>query len=116
MFNFFFQIDQPSSTATSPKKRARCPYGKFCYRKNPLHRQEAIHPGDPDWDDKENDTDTKKPECPYGSDCYRKNPDHFTEYSHAQKRSSIKRNGRTSKRKGTFAKLTSFPLLEKKLL
>jgi len=72
------------------RKRERCPYGKFCYRKNPLHRQQAIHPGDPDWDDKENDTNTKKPECPYGSDCYRKNPDHFKEYSHTKKQRKAK--------------------------
>jgi hypothetical protein len=85
-----------------PSKRERCPYGKFCYRKNPTHRQEAIHPGDPDWDNKENDTDDKKPECPYGSDCYRKNPDHLNEYSHTQKRSSINNaKRRTSKRKGS---------------
>jgi hypothetical protein len=94
---------QNSSTVINSSKRERCPYGKFCYRKNPTHRQEAIHPGDPDWDNKENDTDNKKPECPYGSDCYRKNPDHINEYSHTQKRSSInKTKPRTSKRKGRF--------------
>ncbi|CAF3403431.1 unnamed protein product [Rotaria sp. Silwood1] len=95
------QSNQMSSIVNKSIKRERCPYGKFCYRKNPAHRQEAIHPGDPDWDNKENDTDDKKPECPYGSDCYRKNPDHFNEYSHTQKQSSInKTKRRTSKRKG----------------
>jgi aprataxin and PNK-like factor len=79
-------------------KRERCPYGKFCYRKNPVHRQEAIHPGDPDWDNKENDDNNKKPECPFGSECYRKNPDHFKEFSHTIKQKTIKQ--RTSKRKG----------------
>jgi aprataxin and PNK-like factor len=87
-----------SVTVPDPTKRERCPYGKFCYRKNPTHRQEAIHPGDPDWDNKENDADEKKPECPYGTDCYRKNPEHFIEYHHNQKRSLPKQ--RTSKRKG----------------
>ncbi|CAF1559760.1 unnamed protein product [Adineta ricciae] len=91
---------QRASVATKPDRRERCPYGKFCYRKNPIHRKEAIHPGDPDWNDKENDTDDTKPECPYGSDCYRKNPDHFNEYSHTKKRSSMTNsNQRAPKRK-----------------
>ncbi|UJR15846.1 hypothetical protein I4U23_002772 [Adineta vaga] len=91
---------QTPKTTTKSSKRERCPYGKFCYRKNPAHRQEAIHPGDPDWDNKENDTDETKPECPYGTDCYRKNPDHFTEYSHTKKRSSVtKPSQNSSKRK-----------------
>ena len=81
----------------APPKRERCPYGKFCYRKNPTHRQEAIHPGDPDWDNKENDADNSKPECPFGTECYRKNPDHFREYTHAIKQSAKQRR---SKRKG----------------
>ncbi|CAF1413686.1 unnamed protein product [Adineta steineri] len=96
------QNNQTSSVIAKPVKRERCPYGKFCYRKNPAHRQEAIHPGDPDWDNKENDTDNTKPECPYGSDCYRKNPDHFNEYSHNKKRSPVNMSKqRTSKRKGS---------------
>lgn len=83
------------------KKRERCPYGKFCYRKNPVHLQQAIHPGDPDWDDKENDTSDTKPICPYGSECYRKNPEHFNEYDHtrtkAPRNSSKKRRGKSSR-------------------
>lgn len=66
-----------------------------------MHRQEAIHPGDPDWDNKENDADEQKPVCPYGSECYRKNPEHFNEFSHTQKGSSAnKPKQRPSKRKG----------------
>jgi aprataxin and PNK-like factor len=95
--------DQNLSKVIDPLKRERCPYGKFCYRKNPAHRQEAIHPGDPDWDNKENDTENKKPECPFGIDCYRKNPDHINQYSHTQKRSKTKQ--RTSKRKRRFHKI-----------
>ncbi|CAM4755284.1 unnamed protein product [Rotaria magnacalcarata] len=95
-------VDQVSSKVTNPVKRERCPYGKFCYRKNPTHLQENIHPGDPDWNNKENDSNDKKPECPYGTDCYRKNPDHLKEYSHTQKRSTINTaKPRTSKRKGS---------------
>lgn len=98
-------LDQTTSPVPKPTKRERCPYGKFCYRKNPTHRQEAIHPGDPDWNNKENDVDDTKPECPYGSDCYRKNPDHINQYSHTKKRSSVnKPQQRPSKRKGTLGK------------
>ncbi|MCC7159918.1 MAG: hypothetical protein IT281_10335 [Ignavibacteria bacterium] len=99
-------VDQVSSKVTNPLKRERCPYGKFCYRKNPTHLQENIHPGDPDWNNKENDTNDKKPECPYGTDCYRKNPEHLKEYNHTKKRSSINTaKPRTSKRKGKFRSL-----------
>ena len=94
----------PRANRDNPSKRERCPYGKFCYRKNPQHRQQAIHPGDPDWSDKENTTDGSKPVCPYGSDCYRKNPDHFNEYDHTQKATATnKPKQRTSKRKGKSA-------------
>ena len=90
-------------------KRERCPYGKFCYRNNPIHRQEAIHPGDPDWNNKENDTDGKKPECPYGNECYRKNPNHFNEYSHDREQSvANKARQRTSKRKSKSKKKIFF--------
>ena len=83
------------SEASRSKKRERCPYGKFCYRKNPVHRQQAIHPGDPDWEDKENETTSSKPVCPYGSDCYRKNPDHFTEFDHTEPKASKRRRGKS---------------------
>ena len=91
-------------TATSKPivQRERCPYGKFCYRKNPDHRQEAIHPGDPDWDDKENDTITERRTCPYGTDCYRTNPAHLQEFDHSQsktERRSSKRSRGTRKSK-----------------
>ncbi len=84
-------------------KRERCPYGESCYRTNLIHRQQAIHPGDPDWNTKENDKDKTKPECPYGNECYRTNPDHFNEYHHPKKRSiEIKDKPRRTKRKGNI--------------
>ncbi|CAF3467365.1 unnamed protein product [Rotaria sp. Silwood1] len=91
-----------SSTAINPIKRERCPYGESCYRKNLVHRQQAIHPGDPDWDTVDNNTTKTKPECPYGNECYRKNPDHLNEYHHPKKRCiEIKTKRRTTKRKET---------------
>jgi aprataxin and PNK-like factor len=80
-------------------KRERCSYGKFCYRKNPIHRQQAIHPGDPDWNDKEDKKETSKPICPYGNECYRKNPDHFDEYNHDTTSTNIKNAKRTSSKR-----------------
>ncbi|CAF0962038.1 unnamed protein product [Rotaria sordida] len=94
--------NQTSSTVINPIKRERCPYGESCYRKNLLHQQQAIHPGDPDWDTNENNQIKTKPECPYGNECYRKNPDHFIEYHHPKKRCiEIKTKRHTRKRKAS---------------
>jgi hypothetical protein len=92
-----------SSIVVDPTKRERCPYGESCYRTNLTHRQQAIHPGDPDWNTKENDKNKTKPECPYGNECYRTNPDHLNEYHHPKKRSiEIKDKPRRTKRKGNI--------------
>ena len=94
---------QTSSTIVDPIKRERCPFGESCYRTNLTHRQQAIHPGDPDWNIEENEKNKTKPECPYGSECYRKNPDHFNEYYHPKKKCiEIKNKSRTTKRKGNI--------------
>ncbi|XP_067115533.1 aprataxin and PNK-like factor isoform X2 [Osmerus mordax] len=69
--------------------RTHCPYGKECYRKNPLHFQECSHPGDSDYEEdskEEEEDDSDRPECPYGIDCYRKNPLHRKEYKHTTSR------------------------------
>ncbi len=76
-----------TSTVVRSNKRERCPYGTSCYRTNPIHRQQAIHPGDSDWNTDDDEEDNTKPICPYGDECYRTNPDHFTEYDHPKKRS-----------------------------
>ncbi|XP_061686440.1 aprataxin and PNK-like factor isoform X2 [Syngnathoides biaculeatus] len=68
--------DKPPSRLRTP-----CPYGKDCYRKNPLHFQECSHPGDSDYEEEE---DEERPECPYGVDCYRKNPLHRKQYKHTK--------------------------------
>ncbi|CAF2498507.1 unnamed protein product [Rotaria sp. Silwood2] len=91
---------QTSSIVNNPIKRERCPYGESCYRKNLAHRQQAIHPGDSDWNAEENNKNKTKPECPYGNECYRKNSDHLNEYHHPKKRCiEIKSKQRTTKRK-----------------
>ncbi|XP_022070150.1 aprataxin and PNK-like factor [Acanthochromis polyacanthus] len=78
-----------SASVQPPSKcpvRTACPYGKDCYRKNPLHFQECSHPGDTDYEEEEEDEDDEdRPECPYGTDCYRKNPLHRKEYKHTRR-------------------------------
>ncbi len=39
----------PSSPARPSTSRRICPYGSTCYRKNPQHRVDEAHPGDPDY-------------------------------------------------------------------
>ncbi|XP_044045359.1 aprataxin and PNK-like factor isoform X3 [Siniperca chuatsi] len=70
---------------SKPRLRAPCPYGKDCYRKNPVHFQECSHPGDTDYEEEEEEEEADRPECPYGTDCYRKNPLHRKEYKHTEK-------------------------------
>ena len=86
-------------TASSSAKRERCPYREFCYRKNPIHLQEAIHPGDRDWQTEEDNATTKLP-CPYGDQCYRKNAEHLNEYEHRKTSSTDQAQRPTAKRKG----------------
>ncbi|KAF7650759.1 hypothetical protein LDENG_00121080 [Lucifuga dentata] len=75
-----------SGPSAEPRRRTPCPYGKDCYRKNPLHFQECCHPGDSDYEEEEEETDeADRPECPYGTDCYRKNPLHRKEYKHTKR-------------------------------
>ncbi|XP_073699075.1 aprataxin and PNK-like factor [Garra rufa] len=77
-----------SKTSTSKVKkqrRAPCPYGSSCYRKNPVHFQECSHPGDSDYEEEEaEDADDDRPECPYGIHCYRKNLLHKKDYKHTK--------------------------------
>ncbi|XP_044045360.1 aprataxin and PNK-like factor isoform X4 [Siniperca chuatsi] len=76
---------------SKPRLRAPCPYGKDCYRKNPVHFQECSHPGDTDYEEEEEEEEADRPECPYGTDCYRKNPLHRKEYKHTEKPASTSR-------------------------
>uniref|UniRef100_A0A1A8EH40 Aprataxin and PNKP like factor n=1 Tax=Nothobranchius kadleci TaxID=1051664 RepID=A0A1A8EH40_NOTKA len=71
--------EQEDKEKSRPQVRTPCPYGKDCYRKNPVHFQECSHPGDPDYEEED------RPECPYGTDCYRKNPLHLQQFSHTKK-------------------------------
>ncbi|KAM4603850.1 aprataxin and PNK-like factor isoform 1-T2 [Polymixia lowei] len=82
--------DAGSASGPAPSKaplRVPCPYGKDCYRKNPLHFQECSHPGDSDYEEEQEEEEEEEdlPECPYGSDCYRKNPLHRRQYKHTKR-------------------------------
>uniref|UniRef100_A0A8B8BUY0 Poly [ADP-ribose] polymerase n=1 Tax=Crassostrea virginica TaxID=6565 RepID=A0A8B8BUY0_CRAVI len=89
----------------SPAKKTKtsalptCPYGARCYRKNPEHFKEFLHPpkaststdktskgADSKTPDAKSKTsavdDTSLPPCKYGASCYRKNLLHFAEFSH----------------------------------
>lgn len=53
------------------------------YRRNPVHRAEAAHPGDADYRlPSYGDPLPGAPPCPYGARCYRRNPTHFRQFSH----------------------------------
>ncbi|XP_052247790.1 uncharacterized protein LOC127855914 [Dreissena polymorpha] len=92
-------------TTVAGKKKtsdiSECPYGARCYRKNPQHFAEFLHPkksktsDDLDYSDVSVDgsstptatalptTDSSTlPVCKYGAKCYRKNLMHFAEFSH----------------------------------
>ncbi|KAF3688179.1 Aprataxin and PNK-like factor [Channa argus] len=74
-----------ASTVSKPRLRTPCPYGKDCYRKNPIHFQECSHPSDTDYEEEEEEEEADRPECPYGTECYRKNPLHRKEFRHTKK-------------------------------
>ncbi|XP_014602219.1 PREDICTED: aprataxin and PNK-like factor [Polistes canadensis] len=62
-------------------KRNKCVYKDKCYRKNPDHKVQFSHPGDPDFEEVD-----ERPECPYGIKCYRTNPQHKAEFQHSTMR------------------------------
>ena len=98
--------NQPSTSTVIHSKRERCTFGASCYRTNPIHRQQAIHPGDSDWDSDEEENGTSaKPICPYGKQCYRTNPDHLNEYDHS-KTSSTKSKQRKSTRRSNIRNIS----------
>lgn len=75
------EIKQNEAGASNDKqienRRDRCIYAGKCYRKNPYHKVQFSHPGDPDFD-----VIDERPECPYGIHCYRKNLQHKTKFKH----------------------------------
>ncbi|XP_027873624.1 LOW QUALITY PROTEIN: aprataxin and PNK-like factor [Xiphophorus couchianus] len=75
---------QQEEKKTRSGVRTACPYGKDCYRKNPLHFQESSHPGDADYEEEEEEEE-ERPECPYGAACYRKNPLHRKQFRHTER-------------------------------
>jgi aprataxin and PNK-like factor len=84
---------------TLKPKKPSCPYGSSCYRKNPAHRLEEAHPGDPDFVSPEEDKDDDdRPECEFGTNCYRKNPAHRRDFKHTVK-PQPKRKAKAPKKK-----------------
>jgi len=101
----------------SNKERRSCPFGASCYRKNPIHRQEASHPGDDDYKDvneedkNDDDDDDDKPECEFGTDCYRKNPQHRKQFKHTvrpKKRRAAKAAKKKAKNEDAYDSDDSF--------
>ncbi|XP_046832429.1 aprataxin and PNK-like factor isoform X1 [Vespa crabro] len=62
-------------------KRNKCVYKDKCYRRNPHHKVQFSHPGDPDFEEVD-----ERPECPYGINCYRKNLQHKAQFKHSTMR------------------------------
>lgn len=53
------------------------------FRRNPQHRNDMAHPGDPDYRRPEfADPPPGTPACPFGASCYRRNPQHFRQLHH----------------------------------
>lgn len=83
--------------------RKSCQYGANCYRKNPQHRLQFAHSGDPDYREntsESEDPSDERPECEYGVNCYRKNPGHRQNYRHSrvpQPQRKAKRRARRQK-------------------
>lgn len=58
-----------ASMSSLPGARPKCKFGEKCYRKNPDHRREMSHPGDPDWEAaSENPPETGEGEETYSLD------------------------------------------------
>ncbi|EZA59034.1 Aprataxin and PNK-like factor [Ooceraea biroi] len=70
--------DQASVPNAERVPREKCTYGGRCYRRNPNHKKNCSHPGDPDYDEPDD-----REECPYGVKCYRKNPQHRAQFKHS---------------------------------
>lgn len=104
--------DGEESKEEKQEPSKKCPYGKKCYRKNPMHFEEFSHPGENDNEDENEErsgVDGEKTECPYGMKCYRQNnPHHATKHTHTsigkERTSRRKRKTRTKKGKSLLDK------------
>ncbi|XP_014296807.1 aprataxin and PNK-like factor [Microplitis demolitor] len=67
----------PQTSTNSLLPRNKCIYGAECFRTSSEHKAKYSHPGDTDFEVKDN-----RPECQYGTKCYRKNPQHLKDYKH----------------------------------
>ncbi|KAM7362177.1 aprataxin and PNK-like factor [Cochliomyia hominivorax] len=91
-----------TSDPVDKDERPSCKFGKQCFRKNPRHRLEMAHPGDPDYILPDMPEPNKNaPDCQYGRKCYRLNPEHFKNFKHPRniniqqnyRKYCLKRNG-----------------------
>ncbi|KAK0182898.1 hypothetical protein PV327_000985 [Microctonus hyperodae] len=73
--------DPQTSTTLFTPLRNKCVYGSECYRKNSEHKSKFSHPGDSDYDIKDD-----RPECRYGIKCYRKDSKHNQDFKHTKVR------------------------------
>jgi len=72
-------VDSPPARTESI--RDACQYMGRCFRRNPPHKTEFAHPGDPDW---------HLGECEYGTNCYRQNPIHKSRYTHTRRQAAVR--------------------------
>lgn len=97
-------VQTATSSTTNTAGRVSCNYGVKCFRyatlifnftiyvfnkfllrcrRNPQHRNDMAHPGDPDYRRPEfPEPPSGTPACPFGASCYRRNPQHFVQLHH----------------------------------
>ncbi|CAL1528756.1 unnamed protein product [Lymnaea stagnalis] len=112
--------DGPSASKklkTDDSSLPQCPYGAECYRKNPQHFKEFVHPPKSPTTSSASSTTasvthtdphsvsdvinfsassqmiSELPLCKYGAKCYRKNLLHFAEFSHPTNKTANDENG-----------------------
>ncbi|XP_017890117.1 aprataxin and PNK-like factor isoform X2 [Ceratina calcarata] len=95
------RLEEALSSAVTNVRREKCKYGKDCYRKNPQHKAEFSHVGDPDYDMPDD-----REECPYGMKCYRKNSDHRQRFKHTVMNKRNERNRQQPRLRATLNNFT----------
>ncbi|CAL7951240.1 unnamed protein product [Xylocopa violacea] len=101
------ELDDYTSTTANSFRREQCKYGKKCYRKNPQHKAEFSHFGDPDYDALDN-----REECPYGAKCYRTNPQHKMQFKHTAVNITSKHNKERRKKRSAQRTLDTLSIME----
>ncbi|KAJ3042037.1 hypothetical protein HDV00_008330 [Rhizophlyctis rosea] len=62
--------------------KPKCTFWNKCFRKNPQHLAEYLHPADVDAPSSDTDADAKE-QCPHGDKCRLKSRQHLAKYSHS---------------------------------